>query len=76
MSPQRARDALALVGWPEAAYAAKTAAAALATGATWLTDDAFALIAQPALEVASKRLDGGNPDSWRLIVEDSDGVIG
>jgi predicted homoserine dehydrogenase-like protein len=50
-SPDRARAALARAGWPEAQYAARDPAAALARGATWVTDDAAALIAADGLEV-------------------------
>ncbi|MDO9706967.1 NAD(P)H-dependent oxidoreductase [Paracraurococcus lichenis] len=47
----RARMALARVGWPEAKYAAPDIDAACRTGATALTEDAMALIADPRIEV-------------------------
>ncbi|MFZ4406531.1 MAG: NAD(P)H-dependent oxidoreductase [Paracraurococcus sp.] len=47
----RARDSLARVGWPEAKYAAPDLDAAHRTGATALTEDAMALIADPRIEV-------------------------
>ena len=47
----RARDALARVGWPEAKYAAPDLDAAHRTGATALTEDAMALIADQRIEV-------------------------
>ena len=47
----RARLALARVGWPEAKYSAASLDAALAAGATFLTEDAMALIADPRIEV-------------------------
>ncbi len=47
----RARSALARVGWPEARFAAASLDAALASGGTWLTEDAMALIADPRIEV-------------------------
>ncbi len=51
LAPERARAALARAGWPEAQYTARDPAAALASGATWITDDAAALIAADGLEV-------------------------
>lgn len=51
LSPQRAREALARAGWPQARYAAPSADAALATGGTWITDDALSLIAAGPVEV-------------------------
>ena len=45
----RARAALARVGWPEAKYGAPDLDAALRSGATALTEDAMALIADPRL---------------------------
>ncbi|MCB4822824.1 NAD(P)H-dependent oxidoreductase [Roseicella aerolata] len=47
----RARAALARIGWPEATYAAPDLDAACRTGATALTEDAMALIADPRIEV-------------------------
>jgi predicted homoserine dehydrogenase-like protein len=49
--PERARAALARVGWPREAYAAQNFAAALANGATHVTDDARALIRAEGLDV-------------------------
>jgi predicted homoserine dehydrogenase-like protein len=52
LSIPRARASLARIGWPaEASAAAPGLDAALATGATWLTEDAPALIADPRIEV-------------------------
>lgn len=51
LSLPRAREALARIGWPEARYAAASLDAALATGGTWLTEDAMALIADPRIDV-------------------------
>lgn len=51
LSIPRARAALARIGWPEQAGQARDAAQALDSGATWLTEDARALIECPAVEV-------------------------
>lgn len=51
LSLPRAREALARIGWPPERAAATGLDAALATGATWLTEDAMALIADPRVEV-------------------------
>ena len=51
LSPDRARASLARVGWPAESYAAGSAAEALKTGATFLTDDAAALIRAEGLDV-------------------------
>ena len=51
VDPQRARDALAHVGWPAEQTAARDFADALARGTTRVTDDAPALIASDAVEV-------------------------
>jgi predicted homoserine dehydrogenase-like protein len=51
LSLPRAREALARIGWPPERAAASGLDAALATGATWLTEDAMALIADPRIEV-------------------------
>lgn len=51
LSIPRARASLARIGWPAEASAAAGLDAALATGATWLTEDALALIADPRIEV-------------------------
>ncbi len=47
----RACEALQRVGWPEAQYQAKSVAAALATGGTFVTDDAPDVIAADGIEV-------------------------
>ena len=47
----RARDGLARIGWPAAQYGAASLDAALASGGTFLTEDAAALIADPRIEV-------------------------
>lgn len=44
---EQARGALGHVGWPADRFAAPSAAEALKTGATWITDDAGAAIAAP-----------------------------
>ncbi|KMO43045.1 flagellar basal body P-ring biosynthesis protein FlgA [Methylobacterium tarhaniae] len=51
LDPQRARAALARVGWPAERYAAKSAAEAMRNGTTFLTDDAEGLIAADGIEV-------------------------
>jgi predicted homoserine dehydrogenase-like protein len=51
LSMAGARAALARIGWPEAAGAAPNAGAAVRSGATWLTEDSLALIADPRVEV-------------------------
>lgn len=50
LAPNRARAALARVGWPEESYAAPSFARALATGATFITDDAEKLAAADGLD--------------------------
>jgi predicted homoserine dehydrogenase-like protein len=52
LAPDRAREALTRVGWPEAQIAAATLDAAAKSGTTWVGEDAQALIAHPALDVA------------------------
>ena len=47
----RARAALARIHWPDGSYDAATLDDAIATGATHLTQDATALIADPRIEV-------------------------
>ncbi|MGH6967705.1 MAG: NAD(P)H-dependent oxidoreductase [Stellaceae bacterium] len=59
LSPQRARDNLALVGWPAEAAAARSASEAVDRGTTWVGDDAAALIGHPAIEVVIDAT--GNP---------------
>ena len=51
LSPDRARESLRRVGWPEEQFAAANADEALRTGATTITDDAAALIAADGLDV-------------------------
>ncbi|MGB1881938.1 MAG: NAD(P)H-dependent oxidoreductase, partial [Gammaproteobacteria bacterium] len=51
LDPARARTTLARIGWPDEQSGATSAADALATGATWLTDDAHSLMALEAVEV-------------------------
>jgi predicted homoserine dehydrogenase-like protein len=51
MAPDKAREQLARVDWPAERYAAPTLDAALAAGATCVTDDAGALFAHPAIDV-------------------------
>ncbi len=51
LAPERARGALLRAGWPEARFAAASLAEALATGATYVGDDASALIAADGLDL-------------------------
>ncbi len=59
LDPQRARDTLARVGWPAAAFDARDAATALCRGTTWVGDDAGALIAADGVDVVVEAT--GNP---------------
>ncbi|MBI2293874.1 MAG: Gfo/Idh/MocA family oxidoreductase [Betaproteobacteria bacterium] len=52
LAPQRARASLARVGWPADQYAASSLAAARRSGTTFVTDDALAVIASNAIEIA------------------------
>jgi predicted homoserine dehydrogenase-like protein len=52
LDPARARDALARVGWPAEQIVARSLSEAVERGTTWVGDDAKALIAHPALDVA------------------------
>ncbi len=52
LAPQRARDSLQRVGWKAEQYAAKSLAAAHKSGTTFVTDDAFAVIASDTIEIA------------------------
>lgn len=52
LSPQRARDSLARVGWPAAHYAATSFDDARKHGTTFITDDAPSAIANDAIEIA------------------------
>jgi predicted homoserine dehydrogenase-like protein len=51
LSIPRTRANLARIHWPEEAAAAADTATAARTGATWLTEDSLALIADPHVEV-------------------------
>ena len=51
LDPGRARAALDRTGWPAERYQAASAAGALRSGGTWVTDSAADLIAAPGLEV-------------------------
>ncbi len=52
LSPARARAALGRAGWPAARIAARSPGEAAGRATTWVGDDAMALIAHPALDVA------------------------
>ncbi|KAB2848385.1 MAG: flagellar biosynthesis protein FlgA [Hyphomicrobiaceae bacterium] len=49
--PDRARERLAICGWPSEQAAARSLDQALKTGATFVTEDAMALVRHPGLEV-------------------------
>ena len=51
LAPQRARDALARVGWPAPQFAAASMEAAAKAGSTFITDDVMAVIASPYVDV-------------------------
>lgn len=51
LSPDRAKASLARVGWSEANYSAKSLAEASKTGATFITDDAQAVIASDHIDM-------------------------
>ena len=59
LDPGRARTSLARVGWQSDRATATSAAQALQTGTTWVTDDALAAIASPATEIVIDAT--GNP---------------
>ena len=59
LAPERAHAALARVGWPEAAHAARSFDEALRDQVTFVTDDAARAIAHPATEVVIDAT--GNP---------------
>src|SRR5258705_379950 len=59
LSPQRAKESLKRVGWPAAQYAASSLAAAHKDGTTFITDDALAVLASDAIEIAVDAT--GNP---------------
>ncbi|MGH8722391.1 MAG: NAD(P)H-dependent oxidoreductase, partial [Burkholderiales bacterium] len=52
LAPDRAHDNLLRVGWPVERIAAPALSDAVDRGSTWVGDDARALIAHPALDVA------------------------
>src|SRR3990167_3444263 len=52
LSPRRAQASLERVGWPAAQYAAASLDAARKSGATFVTDDALAVIASGAIQIA------------------------
>jgi len=51
LSPDRAKASLARVGWSEANYSAKSLAEAAKSGATFITDDAQAVIASDHIDM-------------------------
>ncbi|MFN7673621.1 MAG: flagellar biosynthesis protein FlgA, partial [Betaproteobacteria bacterium] len=51
LSPSRAMESLARVGWPKEKYAATSIEGASKSGATFITDDAVSLIASPYVDV-------------------------
>jgi predicted homoserine dehydrogenase-like protein len=59
LAPQHARESLNRVAWPAEQYAATSLAAARKSGATFVTDDAAAVIASDAIEIAIDAT--GNP---------------
>jgi len=59
LAPQRALDSLQRVGWPAGQCAATSLAAAHKSGTTFVTDDALAVIASDAIEIAIDAT--GNP---------------
>ena len=61
LAPARAVEALRRTGWPESQGAAATLANALASGTTFITDDAPAMITAPGLDVIIDAT--GNPSA-------------
>jgi predicted homoserine dehydrogenase-like protein len=59
LSPPRAQASLNRVGWPAAQYAATSLASAHKDGTTFITDDALAVLASDAIEIAVDAT--GNP---------------
>ncbi len=59
LAPERARASLARVGWPTAQYASTSLADSLKAGTTFVSDDALAVIASDAIEIAIDAT--GNP---------------
>lgn len=51
LNPTRAAQSLARVGWPAERHAARSMTEALATGSTWISDDAPSMIASAAIDV-------------------------
>ncbi len=51
LAPERARESLRRVGWPSEQYAASSLAAARKSAATFVTDDALAVIASDAIDI-------------------------
>jgi predicted homoserine dehydrogenase-like protein len=51
LAPERAKASLARTGWPAERYAARSLAEAAKSGATFVGDDAPALIAAPEIEI-------------------------
>jgi predicted homoserine dehydrogenase-like protein len=51
LMPQRARERMVEVGWPQEQTEAGSFADALKTGATFITDDAMAVVSHPEVEV-------------------------
>ena len=51
LAPDRARTSLARAGWAPERFGARSFADAVRSGATFLTDDARALIAAPEIEI-------------------------
>lgn len=52
LAPQRARAGLARIGWPADQYAASSLDAARKSGTTFVSEDALAVIASDAIEIA------------------------
>jgi predicted homoserine dehydrogenase-like protein len=59
LAPERAKSSLARTGWEPERSSARSFAAAAASGATFVTDDALALIAAPEIEIVIDAT--GNP---------------
>ena len=51
LSVDQACGAMALTGWPHQSYAAPDLETALTTGATYVTDDALAIIESPQIDI-------------------------
>jgi predicted homoserine dehydrogenase-like protein len=59
LNPATARSNLAYVGWPAERYGARSIAEAAKSGASWVTEDAGALIGDDAVEIVIEAT--GNP---------------